>query len=389
MKKYYQNNSNKNADYIVKDSQILRDTALSQDYTQIRTTPILTLTALAFGHAVAISLNHADNDNPEHLLKYSHPIYGTIQTQKTRREYNFLTVRAVKTFMYLCSLPYTQEYDVQLDSYRYFSYINVQEFAKTFGLSREAASKRLRMDLPELCRLMLTFTPSRTYHRKYARFGQTLSNFHLIDSTYKEKNGIKKFRWSDEMVKVFKNQAVTHLAWLSNNLFSYRCKNSTHAALALLADYYFNVLNDINYYHPKQYSHVTLGSLLDFLGIGISYQLEEADQVVKSDHPYRENYEKNFIPALKTLMSDYGENSYDFILAPKNGQPPVNLYRVLKGMSPKPKPSVWRDDETLLYFFNRKALRRIHSDSDFIDLQTKYERFIDASDVKECRLSGR
>ena len=317
MKKYYQNNSNKNADYIVKDSQILRDTALSQDYTQIRTTPILTLTALAFGHAVAISLNHADNDNPEHLLKYSHPIYGTIQTQKTRREYNFLTVRAVKTFMYLCSLPYTQEYDVQLDSYRYFSYINVQEFAKTFGLSREAASKRLRMDLPELCRLMLTFTPSRTYHRKYARFGQTLSNFHLIDSTYKEKNGIKKFRWSDEMVKVFKNQAVTHLAWLSNNLFSYRCKNSTHAALALLADYYFNVLNDINYYHPKQYSHVTLGSLLDFLGIGISYQLEEADQVVKSDHPYRENYEKNFIPALKTLMSDYGENSYDFILAPK------------------------------------------------------------------------
>lgn len=375
MFKRYQN-SEKHARYIVKDSQILsKDTALSQDYTQIRTTPILTLTALAFGHAVAISLNHADNDNPEHLLKYSHPIYGTIQTQKTRREYNFLTVRAVKTFMYLCSLRYEQEYDVQLDSYRYFSYINVQEFAKTFGLSREAASKRLRMDLPELCRLMLTFTPSRTYRRKYARFGQTLSNFHLIDSTYKEKNGIKKIRWSDEMVKMFKNQAVTHLAWLSNNLFSYRCKNSTHAALALLADYYFNVLNDINYYHPKHYSLVTLGSLLDFLGIGISYQLEEADQVAKSDHPYRENYEKNFMPVLKTLMFDYGENSYDFMLVPKDGQS-VNLYRVFKEMSPKPKRDVWRDDDTRLYFFNRKALSHIYSDSDFINLRTVYDRYI-------------
>ena len=31
----------------------------------------------------------------------------------------------------------------------------------------------------------------------------------------------------------------------------------------------------------------------------------------------------------------------------------------------------------------------VHGKADFIDLQTKYERFIDASDVKECRLSGR
>lgn len=374
---------------IVKDSQILsKDTALSQDYTQIRTTPILTLTALAFGHAVAISLNHADNDNPDHLLKYSHPTYGTIQTQKTRRESNFLTVRAVKTFMYLCSLQYVPEYDMQLDSYRYFSYINVCEFAKTFGLSREAASKRLRMDLPELCRLMLTFTPSRIYRRKYARFGQTLSNFHLIDSTYKEKNGMKKFRWSDEMVKVFKNQAITRLTWLSNSLFSYRCKNSTHASLALLADYYFNVLNDINYYHPKRYSVVSLGALLDFLGLGISYQLEEADQVAKSDHPYREIYKKNFMPVLQTLMFDYGENSYDFILLPRNGQP-VNLYRVFQEMSPMPKPDVWRDDKTLIYFFNKKALKRIDSDPAFIDLRTINERYIDAADCKKCSLLGR
>ena len=44
--------------YIVKDSQILsKDTTLSHNYTQIRTTPILTCTALAFGHAVAIRLN--------------------------------------------------------------------------------------------------------------------------------------------------------------------------------------------------------------------------------------------------------------------------------------------------------------------------------------------
>ena len=72
----------KSCSEIVKDSQILsKDAPLSQDYTQIRTTPILTLTALAFGHAVAISLNHADNDNPDHLLKYSHPTYGTIQRQ--------------------------------------------------------------------------------------------------------------------------------------------------------------------------------------------------------------------------------------------------------------------------------------------------------------------